>query len=185
MRLARVISALIAQDKTTAVADRAWAAAILFCGSAFSMLLLMFAALGPRQALAVPAFAVQTGQPCASCHIGAFGPHLTPQGRDFKLHGYVGNDGKDHGLPLAFTAQTSFTHTAVPQPGGAAPGFRPNDNVAVDQVAAYYAGRITSDIGGFIALKGDGVKQQAQVDNIDIRHVREGELFGKDALWGV
>ena len=147
--------------------------------------MLLFAAVGTRPALAVPAFAVQTGQPCATCHIGAFGPHLTPQGRDFKLHGYVGNDGKDHGLPLAFTTQTSFTHTATAQPGGAAPGFKPNDNAAVDQVAAYYAGRITSDIGGFIELKFDGVKQQAQVDNVDIRHVREIQLFGKDALFGI
>src|ERR1700726_4005241 len=160
-------------------------AAVVFCGAAVSSLLVLCAALGARPALAVPAFAVQTGQPCATCHIGAFGPHLTPQGRDFKLHGYVGNDGKDHGLPLAFTTISSFTHTAAPQPGGAAPGFKPNDNVAIDQVAAYYAGRITSDIGGFIELKFDGVKQQAQVDNIDIRRVREGELFGKDALWGV
>jgi hypothetical protein len=138
-----------------------------------------------RQALALPSFAVQTGQPCAACHIGAFGPHLTREGRDFKLHGYVASDGNDHGLALAFTTQTSFTHTAAPLQGGAAPGFRPNDNVAVDEVAAYYAGRIASDIGGFIGFKFDGVSQQAQVDNIDIRHVRAGELFGQDALWGI
>jgi hypothetical protein len=185
---------LIARDQTTAVktsvtvapsADRAWAAAILFCGSAFSMLLLLFAALGPRQALAVPAFAVQTGQPCASCHIGAFGPHLTPQGRDFKLHGYVGNDGKDHGLPLAFTTQTSFTHTAVPQPGGAAPGFRPNDNFAVDQVAVYYAGKIAPEVGGFIEAKYDAVHQQPRLDNVDIRYAHEGQLLGQEVLFGI
>jgi hypothetical protein len=114
-------------------ADRRWGAAVRFCG----LSILLLAAVGTRPALAVPAFAVQTGQPCANCHIGAFGPHLTPAGRDFKLHGYVGSDGKDHGLPLAFTTITSFTHTAVPQPGGAAPGFRINDNIALDQAAAY------------------------------------------------
>jgi hypothetical protein len=38
---------------------------------------------------AVPAFAVQTSQPCAACHVGAFGPQLKPFGRDFKLHGNV------------------------------------------------------------------------------------------------
>ena len=91
-------------------------------------------------AFAVPSFAIQTGQPCAACHIGAFGPQLTPYGRDFKLHGYIANDGKDHGLPLALTTQTSFTHTLQPQPGGAAPGFRDNDNFAVDQLSLYYAG---------------------------------------------
>src|SRR5450755_1409493 len=96
---------------------------------------LLAASVTTRPAFAVPSFAIQTGQPCAACHIGAFGPQLTPYGRDFKLHGYVASDGKDHGLPLALTTQTSFTHTAAPQPGGAAPGFRPNDNFAFDQLS--------------------------------------------------
>jgi hypothetical protein len=184
---------LIAQDNMTSPETSnlaepsthpAWAGAVIFYGSGFTILLLSAALVTP-QALAVPSFAVQTGQPCATCHIGSFGPHLTPQGRDFKLHGYVASDGKDHGLPLAFVTETSFTHTATPQPGGAAPGFKPNDNVAIDQMAAYYAGRIAPDVGGFIEFKFDGVEQRAKVDNIDIRHVREGELFGRDALWGI
>src|SRR5580704_14667817 len=106
------------------------------------LVLAIFAAFVPMPAAAVPAFAIQTGQPCAACHVGAFGPQLKPFGRDFKLHGYVGNDGKDHGLPLALTARTSFTHTSVPQDGGAAPGFRPNDNAIIDVISMYYAGRI-------------------------------------------
>jgi hypothetical protein len=176
------MTALETSGEVGSSADAQGAAASSYaCGIAIMVLL----ALGTRPALAVPAFAVQTGQPCANCHIGAFGPHLTPAGRDFKLHGYVGSDGKDHGLPLAFTTITSFTHTAVPQPGGAAPGFRINDNVALDQAAAYYAGRITADTGGFIEFKFDGVKQQASLDNVDIRHVRDGQLFDKDALWGI
>ena len=40
-------------------------------------------------AWAVPAFAVQTGQGCSSCHVGGFGPQLTPTGRDFKMNGYT------------------------------------------------------------------------------------------------
>jgi len=32
----------------------------------------------PRTAHAVPSFAAQTGQPCTACHVGAFGPQLTP-----------------------------------------------------------------------------------------------------------
>src|SRR5215475_1138499 len=136
-------------------------------------------------AFAVPSFAIQTGQPCAACHIGAFGPQLTPYGRDFKMHGYVASDGKDHGLPIAATAQFSFTHTAQPQDGGAAPGFKPNDNFAVDQLSLYYAGQITSKVGAFIELNYDGVAQQAKLNNMDIRHACEGELFDHDLLWGV
>jgi hypothetical protein len=136
-------------------------------------------------AFAVPSFAIQTGQPCAACHIGAFGPQLTPYGRDFKMHGYVASDGKDHGLPIAFTTQFSFTHTAQSQDGGAAPGFKPNDNFAIDQLSLYYAGQVTSKVGAFIEFNYDGVAQQAKLNNMDIRHASEAELLGQDLLWGV
>jgi hypothetical protein len=142
-----------------------------------------FAATAP--AFALPSFAIQTGQPCAACHIGAFGPQLTPYGRDFKLHGYTASDGLDHGLPLALTTQTSFTHTMQPQPGGAAPGFKDNDNFAIDQLSLYYAGQIAPKLGGFIELNYDGVAQQAKLNNVDIRYASEGQAFGQDVLWGI
>src|SRR5262245_53562733 len=146
---------------------------------------LIFAALGTGPALAVPSYAIQTGQPCAICHVGAFGPQLKPYGRDFKLHGYVANDGQDHGLPLAMSTQSSFTHTFASQPGGAAPGFRPNDNVAFDELALYYAGRIAPKVGAFIEVTFDAVAQKIQLGNVDIRHAREGQLFGQDVYWGI
>ena len=55
-------------------------------------------------AYAVPAFAVQTGQPCEACHIGAFGPQLTPFGRAFKIGGYTQGGGQGPEIPLALTA---------------------------------------------------------------------------------
>jgi hypothetical protein len=157
----------------------------LKAGCAGLLILLAAAAFGADPAHAVPAFAVQTGQPCAACHVGAFGPQLKPFGRDFKLHGYVGNDGKDHGLPLALTARTSFTHTSVPQDGGAAPGFRPNDNAIIDVISMYYAGRIADKTGGFIEVTYDGVAQHPHLDNVDIRHAEEGKLLDHDLLWGL
>jgi hypothetical protein len=151
------------------------------------MLILLFATLGGGRALALPSFAVQTGQPCAACHVGSFGPQLKPYGRDFKLHGYVASDGKDkeHGLPFAMTTQMSFTKTNKPQPGLADQGFRPNDNFAIDELSLYYAGRITPEIGAFIEVSYDGVAQQAGLGAVDIRHAREGQLFGQDVLWGL
>jgi hypothetical protein len=146
---------------------------------------LVAAAMATGPAFAVPSFAIQTGQPCAACHIGAFGPQLTPYGRDFKLHGYTASDGRDHGLPLAVTTQTSFTHTMQPQPGGAAPGFKDNDNFAVDQLSLYYAGTIAAKLGGFIELNYDGVARQAALNNVDIRYATEGQMFGQDVLWGI
>jgi hypothetical protein len=99
--------------------------------------LLVFLLLFPGAARAMPSFAEQTGQPCAACHVAAFGPQLTKFGRDFKLNGYTAGDEKKHGLPLAVTTQLSFTHTNNPQPGPAAPHFAPNDNVAIDQDLIY------------------------------------------------
>lgn len=150
-------------------------------------MLLLSGALGTQPALALPSFAVQTGQPCAACHVGAFGPQLKPYGRDFKLHGYVASEGKDteHGLPFAMTTQMSFTKTKAPQPGLADQGFRPNDNFAIDELSLYYAGRITPEIGAFIEVSYDGVAQQAGLGAVDVRHAREGQLFGKDVLWGL
>ena len=149
------------------------------------LILLTSATLGTGPALAVPSFAVQTGQPCAACHVGAFGPQLRPYGRDFKLHGYVASDGLDHGLPLAGSTIMSFTHTWAPQPDGAAPGFGPNDNTALDEVSLFYAGRITPEIGGFIEGAYEGVERRARLGNVDIRHAREAELFGQTLIWGV
>ena len=50
--------------------------------------------LTPRPAEAIPAFAQQTGQPCTACHVGAFGPQLTPTGRAFKITGYTQRGGE-------------------------------------------------------------------------------------------
>ncbi len=44
----------------------------------------------PRTAEAIPSYSRQTGLSCATCH--TVFPHLTPFGRDFKLHGYVSNN---------------------------------------------------------------------------------------------
>jgi hypothetical protein len=148
-------------------------------------ILLSFAAMGTGPARALPSFAVQTSQPCAACHIGAFGPQLTPAGRDFKLHGYIGSDGQEHGLPLALVTQSSFTHTAVAQASAPAPGFSPNDNVALDSVAVYYAGQITSEVGTFAKFRYNVIRGNPQLGALDIRRAGEGELFGRDVLWGI
>src|ERR1041385_3441460 len=57
---------------------------------------------------AVPAFAVQTGQPCQTCHIGAFGPQLTPFGRQFKINGYTLRAGDTFTPPVSGMAIASF-----------------------------------------------------------------------------
>ena len=140
--------------------------------------------LRPVTATAVPSFAGQTGQPCAACHVGAFGPQLTKFGRDFKLNGYTATDNKNHGLPLAVTTQLSFTHTNNDQPGPAAPHFASNNNFAMDQASVYYAGKIAGGFGAFIQLTYDGVADQGHVDNVDIRYAHDTDLFDEDLVYG-
>lgn len=46
-----------------------------------------------RPADALPSFAAQTGAPCAACHVGGFGPQLTPFGISFRANGYTWGGG--------------------------------------------------------------------------------------------
>ena len=62
---------------------------------------------------------------------------------------------------------------------------RANDNTAADQVPLLYAGRITSGIGTLFQVTYDGVARQAHLDNVDIRHSREGDLLGVPVVFGL
>lgn len=138
-----------------------------------------------RAAVALPSFAEQTGQPCAACHVGAFGPQLRQFGRDFKLGGYTATDGSQHFPPIAAMVYGSFNHTTAAQPGGAARWFAPNDNFALDQASLYFAGAISKHIGAFIQVTYDGEARQLQIDNADLRYARERHIFGIDTVWGL
>jgi hypothetical protein len=133
---------------------------------------------------AVPSFARQTGQPCATCHVGAFGPQLTQFGREFKMNGYVWNDGKSH-VPLAAMLEASLTHTSADQPGGAAPGFAPNDNPAIDQVSLFYGGKVWDSMGALVQVTYDGIAKQLTWDNLDLRYAQTGNVFDKPVILGL
>ncbi len=139
--------------------------------------------LASEPARAVPSFARQTGEQCVACHVGAFGPQLTQHGREFKLNGYVWNDGSDQ-IPLAAMVQTSFTHTNTDQPG-ATPHFGPNDNFAIDQISLFLAGRLTDKAGAFIQTTYDGVGRNLTWDNLDLRYADKARLGGTRLLYGV
>ena len=83
-----------------------FALAALFAASGSIVL----ASLTPAEAL--PAYARQTGQPCAACHT-AF-PELTPFGRRFKIGGYTLQGGAWQGPPLSAMYMAGFTHTQSP-----------------------------------------------------------------------
>ena len=116
----------------------------------------------------MPAFAQQTGQPCKGCHVGGFGPELTPFGREFKIGGYTLR--AHASVPLAAMAIASVTHTAKDQQP-APEHLNSNDNLVLDQVSGFLAGGLGSHFGGFSQVTYDGVARQWAWDNVDLRAV--------------
>ncbi len=157
--------------------------------SALRPFLALALALCAVAAQAVPSFARQTGQPCMSCHVGAFGPQLTDFGIQFKLNGYTMTKGGDTPLPLAAMVMTGFTHTKASQDPSGLDGrqlqgstLKGNDNLTLDQVSLFYAGRIAEHLGVFSQLTYDGIAQHTSIDNIDLRAAATASLGGDHSL---
>jgi hypothetical protein len=152
---------------------------------AFALLALTILALFPSQARAVPAFARQTHQPCAACHIGGFGPQLTPYGRQFKLLAYALKIGDDTKVPLSLMAVESYTHTAKAQTSPPANGFSTNDNVELQQASIFVAGRIAENFGVLAQATYSQNGGLLGWDNSDIRYARTSTVYGHTAIWGI
>lgn len=135
-------------------------------------------------ALALPSFARQTGMPCSQCHTLSFGPALTSYGRQFKLNGYTWGDG-DHPMPLAFMVLGGFSHVEAAVPDPLARHFATNDNLSVDQVSAFYGGRVTEHSGAFVQVTYSGEDRHTTWDNLDMRYARAVDFAGTDAVVGI
>lgn len=141
-----------------------------------------------RPADAIPAFASQTGQPCTACHIGGFGPQLTPLGRAFKIGGYTqgGGEGVAARIPLSLMAITSFTNTSSPVPQGEIPQhYAANNNFSLDQISGFIGGRIGEHTGGLMQFTWSDVDNTSHVDNVDLRpYTTVIDLGGKELRLG-
>lgn len=144
--------------------------------------------LSAGAAQAVPAFAMQTDKPCQSCHVGGFGPQLTPYGREFKLRGYTERAGEDKPkftLPFSAMAVASYLRTQKDQAEPPADGFRTNDNTALDQVSLFVAGGLGSHLGGFVQTTYDGVAKSWTWDNLDLRATTVTKIRDVDVVLGL
>lgn len=75
--------------------------------------------LRPSPAYALPSFTGQTGAPCSACHVGGFGPYLTPFGIYFKATGYTLGGGTGVWAHIPFNYQPgdiSYTNLATNRP---------------------------------------------------------------------
>ena len=141
-------------------------------------------------AKAVPSFARQTGQPCATCHTNF--PELTPYGRRFKLGGYTATGGTEpwEAPPIAAMVLPTFTKTKVqqdtpPTNTGGYPDAHVNDNFIMQQASLFYGGKIYGDLGAFIQGTYDKADQRTFLDNTDIRYTRTANIGGVDAIFGL
>lgn len=134
-------------------------------------------------AAAVPSFAAQTGQPCTACHVGGYGPQLTPFGREFKINGYTMR-ANAWNVPISAQVVASYVATKASQAAPPAPGYHVNNNLALDQVGLFFAGGIGTHFGGFVQTTYDGVHDHWTWDNLDLRAVTTTEVRGASVVLG-
>lgn len=167
--------ALIAGSAGLSAASPASSANGWGCRPSVAMVLGGMAALllaSSRPAHAVPAFAAQTGQACVFCHIGAFGPQLTPAGRSFKIGGYTqtGGEGWRSQIPLSFYWQGSFTGLGKDLPPDQIPHrYASNNNFNIDQASIFLAGGFGEHTGIFSQWTGADNFSAYNLDNTDFR----------------
>ena len=147
-------------------------------------------------ASAVPSFARQTGQPCATCHT-AF-PELTPYGRQFKLMGYTAggnrcNDGSaksdETQVPLALMSlPATFTRRQELGQPGQTWGRRPTSATTLGTPAS----RVCSSPGSSIAMSVPSLRRPTTPsgnaftwDNVDIRYAKTGVISGTSVVYGI
>ncbi|MDR3395003.1 MAG: cytochrome C [Parasulfuritortus sp.] len=135
---------------------------------------------------AVPSFSRQTGSTCADCHVGSFGPQLTPFGMTFKLNGYTLTNGGEGHIPLSAMVQSSYEKLNT----APADGSKQHTAEFAQQASLFLAGRMTDHIGAFIQATGTGEHGTFKVptlaqDNADIRYADTFTLGGKSSVVGV
>jgi len=135
---------------------------------------------------AVPSYARQTGAECASCHVGGYGPQLTPYGVRFKLGGYTDTDGKDGKIPLSAMAVFNWARTEKDNPApDSGLHANANDNGGMQEASVFLAGRLTDQIGTFIQSTYSGYERKWALDSMDIRWARTLALGEQEGVVGV
>lgn len=149
------------------------------------MAALAMVAIWPTTAMAVPLYARQTSQPCASCHIGF--PELTPFGRAFKLGAYTFGQKQD--LPLSMMALASVNRIA----DNGAGAYPKSGKAAFEGGSVFAGGKLTDNIGGFVQWTYNNLVQNpdgsfsghSNIDNVDIRASKQFTVHDVSLLTGV
>jgi hypothetical protein len=146
--------------------------------------IIFFSILCISQAQAMPSFARQTGMECTGCHVGAYGPQLTPAGVKFKLSGYTDSDDQPGKIPLSGMLVGSFSKTSADQ-NPPPEHFKSNNNTKLDEASLFYAGKIAKYLGAFVQVTYSGIDHSVSWDQTDIRFAKSHDWNDKEVLWGV
>ncbi len=144
-----------------------------------AVLALPLALLSSLDAHAVPSYSRQTGEECAACHVGGFGPQLTPHGMRFKIGGYTDSDGNGGHVPLSAMAIGSVSRTTDEGDSGK------STHADLGEASVFLAGKITDHLGSFAQVTYDGVEHHTALDLADIRATTTRSIQGKDTVFGV
>ena len=144
---------------------------------------------------ALPSFSGQTGAPCSACHLGGFGPLLTPFGISFKLNGYTMGGGTGPWAHMPFNVQfnPSFVNLGKDRPT-APTNYGPNNFVTPGCASFLFAAGRTFDkdswgIGGIGKMwmslpTGPGNIKFSEAPS-DFKFTRPITLGGKPLLLGL
>jgi hypothetical protein len=154
--------------------------------------IVILSALVPIDALAVPAFARQTGQNCVACHAGGQFPELTPYGRMFKMTGYTIGA---RTIPLSVMAVASYASVAnTSKSDNPSADFQKNGSPILATGSLFIAGKATENIGAFIQGTYDNYATQNAAgtfqghfagDNMDVRYADRIVDVNRDLVFGV
>jgi len=137
-----------------------------------------------QEALAIPAFARQTGMACSACHFQSF-PILTKFGKAFKMGGFtmMGAEVKvegEQGLSIPDTLNMAVVLKArYKKTGGTDTADATNANLSTnsgridlpDEFALFAAGRVSENIGALIEISIAGAPGNAGVANFKVPFV--------------
>ena len=136
-------------------------------------------------AWAIPSYSAKMNQPCSACHLGGFGPQLTPFGRQFKLTGYTMDAGGKVAVPVSAEVVSSFTSTAKAQDAAPADHYATNDNFTLDHASVFFGGGIGDHLGYLSQWTYDGVGRQFVWDMLEVRAADDVSLWGNDVIVGI
>jgi hypothetical protein len=133
------------------------------------------------QAHAVPSFARQTGQDCAACHVGAFGPQLTPYGVKFKLGGYVDGNGKAN-VPLSGMVVVDASKYKEFNEDGSVSS---KTKSGLSEASLFVAGKLMDHVGSFLQITNNGVEHRTGIDQAEVRVTGTTTMGEHEVLMGV